>query len=85
MFQHDNEHTGRYTISVPGDFDGDGDVDLEDYGHFQACLTGPVQEPSAGCEDARLDRDGDVDRDDLHVFLGCLSGAHVPGDPDCAN
>ena len=26
---------------VPGDFDKDGDVDQSDFGHLQACYTGP--------------------------------------------
>ncbi|MBI4578706.1 MAG: thrombospondin type 3 repeat-containing protein, partial [Planctomycetes bacterium] len=28
------------TVIVPCDFDGDGDVDQEDFGHMQECLTG---------------------------------------------
>jgi hypothetical protein len=68
------------------DFDVDGDVDLTDFGHFQACLTGaskPQDDPA--CQDARLDGDSDVDDDDLWLLLGCLSGKDVPADPDCAD
>jgi len=39
---------------LPGDFDRDGDVDQEDFGRFQACLTGravPVTDPN--CLDAK--------------------------------
>ncbi len=70
---------------VPGDFDGDEDVDLEDYGRFQACYTGPgVAQEDANCADAKLDGDVDVDGDDFGVFQGCLSGANVAADAGCA-
>jgi len=72
------------TGSVPGDFDADGDVDQEDFGHFQACLTGsgmPQSEPD--CQDARLDDDEDVDQGDFGVFQACFSGPNMPADPGC--
>ncbi len=70
---------------VPGDFDGDGDVDMDDFGRFQACLTGPnAGPPPDGCERARLSGNDHVDRNDLLLFLGCMTGAAIPGDPDCA-
>jgi len=69
------------------DFDGDGDVDQEDFGHFQQCLTGPsVPVTDPNCMDANFDADVgdiDVDHDDFTVFQACLSGAGVPADPDC--
>jgi hypothetical protein len=71
---------------APADFDGDGDVDLKDFGHFQVCLTGanmPQDDPD--CQDAKLDGDTDVDDADAAVFQGCMSGASIPADPDCAN
>ena len=71
---------------VPGDLDGDGDVDQEDFGHFQACLTGlavPVTDPD--CQEANLDGDSDVDLDDFIVFQQCLSGANVPADLNCTD
>ncbi len=69
----------------PGDFDDDDDVDQEDFGHFQTCLTGPASgPPPPGCEDANLDGDNDVDNDDFSIFHACMSGANVPGDPNCA-
>ena len=67
------------------DFDNDGDVDLADFGHLQACLSGdsvPQNDPS--CIDAKIDLDEDVDETDLDLLLGCLSGANVPADPKCA-
>jgi hypothetical protein len=71
---------------VPGDFDTDGDVDQDDFGHFQACLTGPaipVTDPE--CTDANFDGDNDVDQDDFSLFEQCMTGANQPGDPNCMN
>jgi len=69
----------------PADLDGDCDVDLDDFGAFQACVTGPaLGPPGSGCDDADLDDDGDVDQSDFGLFQRCLSGESVPGDPDCA-
>jgi hypothetical protein len=70
---------------VPGDMDGDGDVDQSDFGLFQVCLSGVgVQQTEPGCQDAKLDDDEDVDRDDAAVFSQCVSGPGIPGDPQCA-
>lgn len=33
---------------VPSDFDHDGDVDVSDFVHFQACFNGPDQPPACG-------------------------------------
>ncbi|MEP0844348.1 MAG: hypothetical protein HRF43_16740, partial [Phycisphaerae bacterium] len=66
------------------DFDGDGDVDLNDFAHLQACLTGPGQPVTdPNCLDARLDNDGDVDAADMNVLRACLSGERIPADPAC--
>ncbi len=52
-----------------GDFDQDGDVDGEDYAHFQACHGGPSYAPvEPACGDADLDRDLDVDLADWARF-----------------
>ncbi|MHC4796675.1 MAG: DUF4091 domain-containing protein, partial [Planctomycetota bacterium] len=70
----------------PGDFDGDFDVDMEDFGHFQACLTGPaVPVTDPNCPDAKLDGDSDVDQDDYAIFQDCMTGTNVIGDPHCAD
>ncbi len=71
---------------VPGDFDGDYDVDLDDYGHMQVCLSGtgaPQTDPQ--CHGAHFDGDIDVDDDDLGLFMNCLTGAGLPGDPNCTD
>jgi hypothetical protein len=70
--------------NVPGDFDGDGDVDQEDFGHLQACYAGSGEPVGAGCEDAVLDGDEDVDQQDFTVFMSCMSGANNPANPHCA-
>ena len=71
---------------IPGDFDADFDVDQEDFGHFQACLTGPgITQNDPDCLDARLDDDEDVDQSDFIIFQRCFSGPAVPADPQCAN
>lgn len=70
--------------TVSPDFDGDGDVDQEDFGHFQACLRGAgVPQNDPDCLDAQLDADTDVDQADFSVFQGCISGADVPAERTC--
>ena len=66
---------------APGDIDRDGDVDQEDFGLFQACLSGDTRPYEAGCEDADLDKDGDVDQGDFTEFYTCMGGANQP--PGC--
>lgn len=65
------------------DFDGDNDVDVEDFGYFQNCLgqTGVLAPP--GCESADLDGDGDVDPSDLARFRSCFSGPGMPPPAGC--
>ncbi len=70
---------------MPGDFDGDRDVNQEDSGHFQVCCFGPGMLAEAGCENAVLDMAGDVDENDFAVLMSCLSGADNPADPYCAS
>ncbi|MHC4444084.1 MAG: immunoglobulin domain-containing protein [Planctomycetota bacterium] len=73
------------TLAVTGDFDADDDVDHEDFGHFQACMTGTgVPQNDPNCLDARLDVDEDADLDDFVIFQGCMSGANIPANPGCA-
>lgn len=69
-----------------GDFDGDHDVDAEDFGHLQACISGPgVAVTDPDCLDAQFDTDIDIDQDDVNAFTACLSGPGLtPGD-SCLN
>jgi hypothetical protein len=62
------------------DFDLDGDVDQEDFGHMQGCFSGTGSAYGAGCQDADLIIDGSVDGADLERFLSCMSGSdQMPG------
>ena len=73
------------TGPIPGDFDADQDVDQQDFGHLQECLTGSgVAQTDPNCQDALLDDDNDVDQDDFGIFQSCTSGANVPADWRCA-
>jgi hypothetical protein len=73
------------TVYVPGDFNHDWDVDQEDFGHFQKCLTGEGNLQSLPeCADAKLDADGDVGEGDFEIFLRCMNGPGVPAPLDCA-
>jgi hypothetical protein len=66
----------------PGDFDGDGDVDLSDYGEFLGCYNGPGNPPAgAQCGASDFDGDGDVDLSDYGEFLNCYNGPNKP--PAC--
>ncbi len=70
----------------PGDFDGDLDVDQDDFGCFQACLTGPaVPQNDPACAKALLDDATGVADGDMILFLQCMSGPGVPADPNCAS
>jgi hypothetical protein len=72
------------TGGVRADIDGDGDVDLEDFGLLQACLTGSftsLDDPS--CSVADLNDDERVERNDVTIFLGCLTGPNAPVNSLC--
>jgi polysaccharide biosynthesis protein PslG len=72
------------TLPPPGDADGDGDVDQEDFGRFQACYTGrDASGLSLECLFADMDRDGLADQRDFLIFWACMSGPGFPADPAC--
>ncbi len=69
----------------PADHDLDLDVDMEDFGWFQTCLSGTsIPAATVACRCGDLDHDEDVDADDVNMFIGCLSGPENPADPNCA-
>ncbi len=71
---------------LPADHDMDDDVDLEDFGWFQLCLSGDEVPPTTvPCRCADFDADNDVDALDVATFLGCLDGPEKPANPSCAN
>ncbi len=61
-------------FGIPGDIDGDGDVDLADFATLSTCFGGPgATTPPDGCEAddfaaSDLDGDGDVDLGDFSTF-----------------
>lgn len=64
---------GCLTIgTLPGDADADNTVDLTDYAHFQACMTGPGGGVPADCACADAQDDGDVDLADFAVIQRCF-------------
>jgi hypothetical protein len=71
-----------FGVSAPADFDGDGDVDLADFGLFQGCFNGPNRPPAqSGCGSVDFDNDHDIDLADFGVFQGCFNGPNRP--PAC--
>ena len=75
--------TAVLRLCIPGDADRDLDVDLDDFGFLQACMSGPSVLREKVCEIVDFDRDGDVDQSDFGLMQRCFSGANVPADPDC--
>ena len=59
---------------TPGDFDGDWTVDLIDFVHFVAGVTGPGGSASPGCDIADADQDGDVDFADFAAMQLSYTG-----------
>lgn len=75
----------RYAV-LRIDLDGDGDIDMDDFGYLQACFSGSgVAQTDPACSDALLDDDNDVDAEDLLIFRKCMSGPDIPAAPDCAD
>jgi len=73
----------RKTVS---DFDGDTDVDVEDFSYLQKCLgILNVSGTDPSCAAADIDGDGDVTRDDVIFFIDCLSGPEIPAPSFCVN
>ena len=83
-----NERTIAVALTVETvqvDFDEDGDVDMADFGHFQACLSGPGIQAPQECRDADMNGDLDVDQDDFGAFQNCISGPTMPPVPGCSD
>ena len=60
--------------ATPGDLDGDGDVDLDDFLRFADCLSGPGVAYPVGCEAADMEGGNDVDEADFAVFQAAFPG-----------
>lgn len=72
------------SAAVPGDADGDLDVDDLDRAALEACGSGPAMPLAAGCEIEDLDFDNDVDQTDFAILQRRTTGDGTPGDPNCA-
>ena len=64
---------------LPGDFDGDGDVDLSDFATFALCFSNGATTPPPGCSESDftacdLDDDDDVDLTDFATFALHFTG-----------
>ena len=72
------DHAG-VSVDIPnGDYDGDGNVDLEDYSEFALCFSGEGVTPEVPtCSFFDFDSDDDVDCDDWNMFRALWTG---PGD-----
>jgi len=65
-------------VNTPGDVDGDGDVDLDDFRRLANCL-GEAPEPGDECAAADIDGDGLVTLVDLRILTENLTGPQLPG------
>ena len=70
-------------LPFTADFDGDLDVDQDDFGVLQRCFTELAQPIEPGCEPADLDGSGTVDAGDFAVFVACMSGPTIVPPPSC--
>ncbi len=72
----DLNHDGRPDeCPIPGDFDGDHDVDLFDYAGMVECFSGPgADELPEPCEPLDFDGDGDVDLIDFWAYQAAFTG-----------
>ncbi len=60
------------------DLDGDGDVDLSDFGILQGCFTRSGESITTQCQPADLNRDGQINNADSNLFFPCMAGPDVP-------
>jgi hypothetical protein len=71
-------------LGIAADFDGDDDVDADDFTRLKGCASGATNPFQEGCTGEDLDHDGDVDMDDFGRYQRCYSGANWPADPNCS-
>jgi RHS repeat-associated protein len=66
-------------VAAPGDCDGNGLVDWDDYSGLAGCLVGPAGLLPAGCSCYDFDQDLDVDHRDVAQFQHAFAGATPTG------
>ena len=69
--------------AIRADFDGDVDVDLNDFSYFKQCFNGPNRPVLAACVTRDLDGDADVDLVDFRMFQACFNGPNHPPAATC--
>ncbi|MCP4251312.1 MAG: hypothetical protein GY778_30115 [bacterium] len=75
-FATNNEQLYAFAIGTPGDWDGDGDVDLADHAGFMGCLSGPGGGPlDPGCAAVDFDGDDDADLQDFAALQALFGGS----------
>jgi hypothetical protein len=62
-------------VALPGDCDGDDDIDMTDFAYVANCLSGPVLWPGDDCACSDIDDDGDADVADLAQFQQAFTGS----------
>ncbi len=63
-----------HILYLPGNCDGDKDVDLDDFASFVACMEGPRTPVGSGCQCADLDEDDDADLVDFAQLQKAFAG-----------
>lgn len=80
-------NSGSFAIDNRGpifpDFDGDLDVDDQDFSRLFPCMSGANVPVEPECHGKDLDRDNDVEQSDFGILQRCLSGRGIPADPNC--
>lgn len=72
------------TPFCPADFDGDTDVDNDDFALLLPCMSGPDVSAAPSCSQEDIDVDGDVDQTDYGLFQRCYSGSDEVAPANCA-
>ena len=63
---------------IPGDYDDDGDADLNDFARLQRCFTGESTAPPAECRRVDTNCDGRIDLRDVDMFLSVPAPIVMP-------
>lgn len=73
------------SAGIPGDADGDADVDFDDFALMALCNLDPHNPAISVCQEIfDFDADTDLDVPDFAALQRCFSGPNKPASPDCA-